>query len=68
LPDGSQKIMRRATDIPSSSLAVEGRRRLLLPLLAALIVLSACARTDVYARLNDKNFTPDQAEIVAAVE
>lgn len=37
-------------------------------LLLAVTLLSGCARGDLFARLNDRNFTPDQAEIVAAVE
>ncbi|MAF49702.1 MAG: hypothetical protein CMM10_15705 [Rhodospirillaceae bacterium] len=48
--------------------AAFGRMALVMALTMAALALNACARTDVYARLGDKLFTPDQAEIVDAVD
>jgi hypothetical protein len=42
--------------------------RLLLTLFVAASLLAGCARGDLFARLSDRNYSPDQAEIVAAVE
>lgn len=53
---------------PAEPVPAQARMRLVLVLLVAMTLLSACARGDIFARLSDKNFTPDQAEIVAAVE
>jgi hypothetical protein len=53
---------------PEKSKPALVRGRLLLTMLVAAVLLLGCARGDLFARLNDRNYTPDQAEIVAAVE